>query len=150
MSIKRLLLMILLITVTIGGLIGISRAGPRISIATITVLASQDSNFRDPRLSALIGELESVFRYSSYRQLSRDRMNLGIGETGITSLPGNRQLKITPIRVGGNRAELKIIILKQRRQIFQTVIQLLNGGSMTVGGPKYRNGYLLFNISSSF
>jgi len=133
-----------------AGLTTVGRAGPRIHIVAITILASQDSKFRDPRLSALIGEMESVFRYSSYRQLSRDRMNLGIGDTGVASLPGKRQLKITPIRVSGNRAELRVMIFKQGQQIFQTVIQLLNGGSMTVGGPKHKNGYLLFNISSSF
>ncbi len=126
------------------------RSESKINIVVKTVLASQDSKFADPRLSALISELESVFRYSSYRLLSQDTMSLGMGKSGTASLPEGRMLKITPIRIQGNRVELQLAISQKNRQIFQTVIQLLNRGTITVGGPKYRGGYLLFNISNSF
>ncbi len=119
-------------------------------IVVKTVLASQVPAFADPGLSDLIRELQSVFRYSSYRLLSQNRMNLGMNETGTASLPENRLMKITPFRITGNRAELRLEIFKENSQIFQTVVQLLNNGSITVGGPTYKEGYLLFNISVSF
>jgi len=77
-------------------------------------------------------------------------MGLTMGQTGQASLPGGRLLKITPVGITGNRVTLKLEIHKKRRQIFHTQIQLLNHGRITVGGPRYRGGYLLFNISSSF
>jgi hypothetical protein len=52
--------------------------------------------------------------------------------------------------VTGNRVELQLVISRNKNQIFQTMIQLLNHGSIIVGGPKYEDGYLLFNISTSF
>ncbi|MDM8522235.1 hypothetical protein QUF80_02595 [Desulfococcaceae bacterium HSG8] len=142
------LLLLLLILVT--GLTESAWAGPGINIVVKTVLASQDSAYADPRLSELIRELQSVFKYSSYRLLSQNRMKLGMKETGTASLPKNRVLKITPIRIKGERAELRLEIFKKKRQIFQTVIQLLNRGTITVGGPRHKGGYLLFNISNSF
>jgi hypothetical protein len=150
MKAKRFPFITLSLAVAIIALSTIARAGPRIHIEAVTILASHDSSPRDRRLSGLINELESVFRYSSYRQISHDKMNLAIGDTGVVPLPGRRQLKITPIRVSGKRAELRVVIFKRGQQVFQTVIQLLNGGRMTVGGPKHKKGYLLFNISSSF
>jgi len=125
-------------------------AGTEANLIVKTVLASQGPAFADPGLSDLIRELQSVFRYSSYRLLSQNRMNLGMNETGTASLPENRMMKITPFRITGNRAELRLEIFKENSQIFQTVVQLLNHGSITVGGPTYKDGYLLFNISVSF
>jgi hypothetical protein len=121
-----------------------------VHIVVQTVLASQGSPYLDPRLSHLIQELQSVFRYSSYRLLGQKPMDIRMGETDMVSLPGNRVLKITPTKVTGNRVELQLVISKNKNQIFQTMIQLLNHGSIIVGGPKYEDGYLLFNISTSF
>jgi hypothetical protein len=126
------------------------QAKPNVGIAVKTILASQESAYLDPRLSSLVGELRSVFKYSSYRLLSEDSANLGMGETREVSLPGKRILKITPVQVTGNRVELKLVMFKKNQNIFQTVVKLLNKSSLTVGGPEYEDGYLLFNISTSF
>ena len=149
MGLKKLVILLIL-SALILGLSGSVWAEPKTNIVIKTVLASQDSDFVDPRLSDLIKDLQSVFRYSSYKLLGQDRMILGIGETGLASLPENRILKITPTGTRGDRVSLQLEILKNRRQVFQTVIQLLNHASITVGGPEYRGGYLLFNIFSSF
>ena len=125
-------------------------AAGNINVAVQTVLASQGSEFIDPDLSDLAKELQSLFRYSSYRLLSKDLLSLNARDTGTVSLPGKRVLKITPTGVQGKRVELQLVILKKKKQIFETVIQLLNKGSIIVGGPKHKDGSLLFNISASF
>lgn len=125
-------------------------ASQKVDVSVRTVLASQGSPFIDPELSGLVQELRSLFRYSSYRLLSRDRLSLKTGETGIVSLPGQRVLKVTPTSVQEKRVELQLVILKKDKQIFETLVQLLNNGSIIVGGPKHQDGSLLFNISASF
>ena len=125
-------------------------AAGKVDVAVKTVLASQGSEFIDPELSGLAKELQSLFRYSSYRLLSKDRLSLNVRETGSVSLPGKRVLRITPTGVQKKRVELQLVILKKEKQIFDTVIQLLNKGSIIVGGPKHKDGSLLFNISASF
>ncbi|OQY58602.1 MAG: hypothetical protein B6245_10960 [Desulfobacteraceae bacterium 4572_88] len=150
MNLRKHILFILSLSLILLLFSGPVRAKQKISIVVRTVLASQEGQFTDPELSGLIRELQSVFKYSSYRLLSQDRMNLGMEKMGTASLPGGRLLKITPTGIRGNRAELRLEIFKKNRQIFQTVIQLLNKGSITVGGPQHKGGYLLFNISNSF
>jgi len=139
-----------LFIILMGMLAGPVWAERPVHIVVQTVLASQGSQYLDPRLSDLIQELQSVFRYSSYRLLSQNPMDIRMGQTDMVSLPGNRVLKITPTKVTGNRVELQLVISRKKKQIFQTTIQLLNHGSIIVGGPKYKDGFLLFNISTSF
>ena len=149
MGFKKLKISCLLLILTVA-LAGPVWAERNINIVVKAVLASQGPEYFDPRLSALTKELQSVFRYSSYRLLSENRMDLAMRETGMVSLPGDRVLKITPMQITGNRVELQLVILKKKKEIFQTVSQLLNHSSIVVGGPQYKDGYLLFYISTSF
>ena len=121
-----------------------------VAIEVRTVLASNQSDHVDPNLAELAGELKSVFRYSSYTLLKHDRMRITVGKTQHTALPGGRQMTIRPIRTSGNRLEMELSILKGKRSVFQTRIELRNNSSITVGGPRYKKGYLLFNLSTSF
>ncbi|MBL7171512.1 MAG: hypothetical protein ISS68_01590 [Desulfobacteraceae bacterium] len=150
MGIKKTLFLLLIATLLTAPVGQVRADEPAVKIVVKTVLASQDATPVDPRISALTQKLQSVFRYSSYRLISEDNMQLRIGETGTVSLPGDRMLKITPLRVTGNRAELQLLIFKNERQIIKTRIQVLNHGSITVGGPEHKGGFLLFDIFNSF
>ena len=145
---KRFFLFFLLFS-TLGGLPQVW-AGPTIHINIKTLLASQNAGPSSPQIKSLAKEYRSVLRYSSYKLLSQSRLNLKLNESGRVSLPGNRIMKITPKGISGNRVSLKLEIYKKNRKIFQTVVQLRNRSSITVGGPKYRGGNLLFNIFNSF
>ena len=149
MKFKRLSISFSLIVLT-GMVSSPVWAKSNIDIAVRAVLASQGSEYLDPKLSDLVDELKSVFRYSSYRLLGENRLNLALKETGMVSLPGERILKIRPSQITGHRVELELVIFKKNKEIFQTITQLLNKSSIIVGGPKYKDGYLLFNIFASF
>lgn len=126
-------------------------AGPRVRIGVKTILASNGKQFIDPSLSPpLIKELTSVFRYTSYRLISGSKMNLQVGQTGRARLAGKRTLQVTPIGIRGDRAQLRLEIYKQKRRVFQTEIRLRNRGSIIVGGPKHKNGVLLFKVANTF
>jgi hypothetical protein len=150
MNIGKTWLPIFLLLLLAGPAADAVSAQGRLDIVTRTVLASNQGDYLDPGLGPLVEELRSVFRYSSYRLLGQNRLTLGLNETGTVPLPGKRVLRITPNGIAGNRAEMQLSILKNRRQIFNTVVQLRNGASVTVGGPKHKGGYLLFNIFASF
>lgn len=125
-------------------------AKERCRISVDTILAARDDTVVDPQLKQHIGELQSMFNYTSYRLLGSERLNLSAGQSGMVSLPGDRRLKITPNKISGNRAEIALQMMKRKRTVFQTQIQLLNRGTLFVGGPKYQNGNLIFKISSSY
>ena len=113
------------------------------------IQASTASNKVDPQLKNIIGELESVFKYTSYRLLNQKKMNLGFGQNGHVDLPGKRTLYVEPIGLDGKRIRYQIDIRKNKKKIFQTKILLKNNNSITIGGPKVNKGVLLINISGS-
>jgi hypothetical protein len=121
-------------------------AADTIEVVVKTIQASGDRQYTDPRLSSAIEELQSVFRYSSYRLLSEDTMTLKRGQTGKVTLPGGRELSVTPKGTTNGRIALGLRISKAQKEIFQTQVQLLNRGSIIVGGPKHGAGTLLFRI----
>jgi hypothetical protein len=120
----------------------------RISVSTI--LAARDDTTIDPKLKTHIGELQSMFNYTSYRLLGGENLTLDPGQSGTVSLPGEHQLNITLQHIRGDRANIALRMTKQNQSVFQTNIQLLNRGNLFVGGPKYLNGNLIFRISSAF
>ena len=119
-------------------------------ISVDTILAARNDAAIDPQLKRHIGELQSMFNYTSYRLLGSKGLNLSMGQSGIVGLPGGRRLKITPHKIRGNRADIALQMIKQKKTVFETQIELLNHGSLFVGGPKYRQGNLIFRISSEY
>lgn len=125
-------------------------AGNDINITVKTILASEKGNSVDPRLKGLVKELQSVFRYSSYDFLGEKGLRISLNKKGIVSLPGKRVMNIVARGIEGSRVVLEIEILENKNRIFQTVTKLNNNKSFTMGGPKYKEGNLLFNIFASF
>lgn len=129
----------------------------RIQVDIKTILASQEGPPKSANAlsgyalaAPLVQDLRSVFRYSSYRIIGEIQMSLRVGQTGSAVLPGKRRLEITPLSITNDRAELRLQLQRDNRQVFQTVIQLLNQGNLIVGGPKHQNGVLLFSVSNQF
>ena len=125
-------------------------AQERFLISVDTILAARNDAVVDPQLKPHIGELQAMFNYTSYRLLGSERLNLSAGQSGMVSLPGDRRLKITPHTIHGSRADISLQMMKKKRTVFETQIQLLNRASLFVGGPKYLNGNLIFKISSAY
>ena len=121
-----------------------------IDLSVKIILASQKSGQSDPSLKRFKDELDDLFRYSSYKLLSRDNLKLNQKKSGMIALPGNRSMKITSQGISGGRVTLQEEMFKDNRQIFQTVVRLLNDSEVTVGGPKHEDGNLLINIFASF
>ncbi len=111
--------------------------------------ASSGSQYMDPALVDLTSELTSVFKYTSYKLLESDSLSIGFNQSKTSTLPGGRVLEIRPVEMKKGRIKLNLIIRKSGKQIFKTVVQLRNNSSITLGGPEYKGGYLLFNIFGS-
>jgi hypothetical protein len=121
-----------------------------IDLIVKTILASQKPGRDDPSLKSFTNGVKDVFGYSSYKLLSRDNLRLNQENSGRISLPGNRSMKITSKGISGGRVTLQVEMFKNNKQIFQTVVRLLNDSEVTVGGPKHEDGNLLINIFASF
>lgn len=124
-------------------------AKSKVSTHVKVIHASTESNYLDPGLQGIVAELETVFKYTSYRLLKEKRLNQSFNQKGRVNLPGKRTLIITPLDQDSKRISYQINILKNKKSVFQTRILLKNNSSITIGGPKFKNGYLLFNVSGS-
>ncbi len=111
--------------------------------------ASSDSNQVDPQIASIISEYKSVFRYTSYRLITSQSLNLGFKQNGRVSLPGKRTLVITPVQMQGSKISYQISILKGNRSVFNTLSHVNNNSSVTIGGPQFKNGVIILNISGS-
>lgn len=143
--IKVILLLIIITAVFTVPVLAKGRVKTKVKV----IHASTRSNHIDPGLAPIISEIGSVFKYTSYRLISSDVMNLGVNQTGRVSLPGKRSLVLTPLPMKGKRIPYQINILKKKRSAFQTKVLLKNNSSVTIGGPAYKDGVLLFNIRGS-
>lgn len=122
-------------------------ANTRISTIVKVIHASTASSHVDPQLKNISAELNSVFKYTSYRLLNEKQMSLGFNENGRVSLPGGRTLVVSPTDMPKNRIRYQINILKNKKPIFRTQVLLQNNNSITIGGPQFKNGVLIFNIT---
>lgn len=123
-------------------------AGPTVSIEVAIAHASHEGKSIDPALSKLKSKLQSMFNYSSYKMLDRQKRSLGVGETGEIPLPGNRILKATPASIEGSKIKLDVQILEGGKNKLTTALGLNRGGMVLVGGPTYQNGVLILVISA--
>jgi len=139
----------ILIVVWHGGLAS-ALAADSCRITVVSVLAARDDTTIDPKLEPEIVDLQSIFNYTSYRQLGGESLTLEADQSGSVSLPGEHELNITLKDIHGDRARMDMRISKKNQIILQTTLQLLNRGSLFIGGPEYLNGNLIFKISSAF
>ncbi|MBF0573605.1 MAG: hypothetical protein HQK69_07585 [Desulfamplus sp.] len=126
-------------------------AGDSVISNVKVILASSEAPLDSPKIDSTLkdisNQLQSVFKYNSYQLIDSREMNIAYNTTGTVSLPDERTLEIIPGGMSGDRIKFTIRILKKSSPIFTTQILLKNGSSVTIGGPDYHNGYLLFNIS---
>jgi hypothetical protein len=108
--------------------------------------AATGSSHVDPGIKSLVQEIESVFKYTDYRLIKNQQMKLQENQTGTIDLPGNRTLLVTPVNLAKDRISYQIRIEKNQTPVFKTQVLLKNHNSMTIGGPQYEKGVLLFNI----
>ena len=142
---KPLLLFFVIAVLLPGDLL----AGASVRTGIRVIHASSAAVHVDPGLRDLGPELKSVFRYTSYTLLTQRSMDLAPGTQGRVRLPGGRTLEVMPLDIKGRRIKYRIAIFKQGARVFGTEVLLRNRGSLTIGGPRFKNGYLLFNISGT-
>ncbi len=111
--------------------------------------ASTSSNHIDANLKNISSELQSVFKYTSYQLLNEKSMSLRINQKGQVTLPGKRTLTVVPLNIDSKGIRYQINIRKNKKKIFQTKALIINNRSLTIGGPQFKKGVLIFNISGS-
>lgn len=121
-------------------------AGPVYQTRVRVVNADNGPARTDPGIQDMIKEIGPVFKYTRFRLLSDKTMVLTQDQKKIMPLPGARRLSITPRGMKHNRIQYHLRVDTTDSPIFETDVGLNNNTSVTIGGPRVKNGVMLINI----
>jgi len=100
-----------------------------------------------PDLEQLLPRLRQTLRYREYALLERYRGQAAVGSSQRFSVPGDRQLEITP--ESASPVRLRVRLLRGSVAEVNTVIQAAPGAPAVIGGPRHGNGVLIIVVSPS-
>ena len=97
----------------------------------------------DERLRAILPRLRTLFRYTEYTTLDRQRAQGPLGALQRFTLPGPRQLEVTPDQLQGTSVRMRVRLLRDDQPELRTVIVAAPGAPAVLGGPSYGDGVLI-------
>jgi RNA polymerase sigma-70 factor (ECF subfamily) len=98
-----------------------------------------------PETERLVPRLRQTLRYPEYSLLSQYSGSAAVGSTQRWSVPGDRQLEVTP----ENAAPVRLRVRLMRGGVVEvsTTIQATPGAPAVIGGPRYDSGVLIIVVS---
>ncbi len=112
--------------------------------------ASNVGSVIDPSLRDLHGQLGSLFRYTSYRLLKDERLNLSPNQPGTVPIHEGRSIEITQVGFQANTAEIRVRIRRDGAELLNTQVRLSPGRTVLIGGPKHGEGVVILALSATF
>jgi len=89
-----------------------------------------------------------ILYFSSFKLQSQKTFHLQISESGEMTLPERNLLRIVPIRMDRGKSRIDISIVKDKRDVFHTVVESVDGGVTTIGGPNTNDGIILLRVAT--
>jgi RNA polymerase sigma-70 factor (ECF subfamily) len=97
----------------------------------------------DERLRRIIPRLQTLFRYTDYTTLDRQRVEGPLGAQQRFAVPGERWLEVTPDQMQGTSVRMRVRLLRGERPEMNANILAAPGAPAVLGGPPYGNGVLI-------
>jgi hypothetical protein len=97
----------------------------------------------DERLRAILPRLRTLFRYTDYTTLDRQRVEGPLGTQQRFAVPGERWLEVTPDQLQGDHVRMRVRLLRGVHPEVNAAIQAAPGAPAVLGGPPYGNGVLI-------
>ena len=129
----------------------ISISSAQVLVRMRVVLASNVGQNVDPSLNDVHKELGSLFRFTSYRLLRDETLNLVPNRT--VSVQGRRPgrfMEVTLVGLQRDSAKLRIRVIREGKDILDTQVKLSSGRTVLIGGPRHGEGVVIFAVSARF
>ena len=111
-----------------------------------TILASNESEDFDSKLSKMKNQLE-VIKYRSYRLIKEESQKVPWLGNAAFEIPGGRTLTVVPQEYRNNRLALKVRLQDGEKPLLDTTVRIRNRGNFLLGGPAHEGGVLILSIS---
>lgn len=123
------------------------RAPQTVQLRIGTILASNESEDFDPKLSGMKNQLE-VIKYSSYQLIKEESQKVAWRDRAVFEIPGGRSLLVVPQEYRNQRLALKVRLTEGEKPLLDTTVRLKNRGYFLLGGPPHEGGVLILSISA--
>jgi RNA polymerase sigma-70 factor (ECF subfamily) len=97
----------------------------------------------DERLKRILPRLRTLFRYTDYTTLDRQRVEGPLGTQQRFAVPGERWLEVTPDQLQGNHVRMRVRLMRGVHPDVNLTIQAAPGAPAVLAGPPYGNGVLV-------
>lgn len=115
------------------------------------IRASNVGSNVDASLRDVHKDLGSLFSFTSYRLLRDETLNLSPNQpVSISAREGRIIIEITLVGLHRRIVELKIRVTREGKDILNTQIRLSPGRTVLIGGPKVRDGVIIYALSAHF
>jgi hypothetical protein len=115
------------------------------------IRASNVGSNVDASLRDVHKDLGSLFSFTSYRLLRDENLNLSPNQpVSISAHEGRIIIEITLVGLHRSVAELKIRVTREGKDTLNTQIRLSPGRTVFIGGPKLREGVIIYALSANF
>ena len=124
------------------------KAPQGVQLSTGTILASNESDDFDAKLSKMKKQLE-VIKYSSYRLVKEEIQKVPWNGNAVFEIPGGRTLAVMPQEYRNSRVSLKVRLQEGEKPLLDTTVRIRNRGNFLLGGPAHEGGVLILSISAA-
>ena len=105
----------------------------------------------DPALTDVHNQLGSLFNFTSYRLLRDESLSLSLNQpVSISAREGKITIEINLLRLQKGSSELRIRVVREAKEILNTQVRLSPGRTVLIGGPKLREGVIIYALSVNF
>jgi len=101
----------------------------------------------DSSLKDVTGQISSLFSFSSYRLLKDETVTLQKDQPVSIPVHPGRSLELTLIKQRRVGAEIRVKIKREGSDVLNTQVRLTPGRSVSIGGPKHREGTILIALA---
>jgi RNA polymerase sigma-70 factor (ECF subfamily) len=125
------------------------RVGCRVVLASDTPPPTGTTQVPPPteeRVQRVLPRLREMFKFKEYTWLDRQRAAVPIGDTQRWSIPGGRQIEVTPESVVGDAVRIRVKLLRGATTELATNMQVASGYPAVIGGPKHGDGVLIIIV----
>jgi hypothetical protein len=141
----------LFITILILSLFFTSAAFGQVQTRLRVIRASNVGSSVDPSLRDVHEELGSLFSFTSYRLLRDEALHLSRNRPfSISAREGRIIIETTLVGLHRGVAELKIRVVREEKEILNTQVKLSPGRTVLIGGPKLREGVIIYALTAHF
>ncbi len=139
----------LLLALVILALLAASTAFAQMNVRLRVITAANDSRAVDPSLRDLYRELGSLFSFTSYRLMREEHLSLYPSlPTSIQAHPG-RFIEVTLVRQHRQSCEVRVRVIREGRDILDTMVRLSPGRTVLIGGPRHGDRVIIFALSDA-